>query len=64
MWVNSLCFVGTNSKRRDFNKKEEKKIAVIHVENEICVSRQNAKQLPKKTRRNNISCVSTAFPDC
>ena len=57
-YLQTLCFAGVNSKRRDFQqerRKEKKAIAAVYVAIEICVSRQ----LPSNYQRNS---VATTFP--
>ena len=55
------CFIGFNSKRRNFptGKRRKRAIAAISVVTEFCVSQQTSKQMAKKLSHDNISFVIT-----
>ena len=60
-YLQTLYFVGVNSKRRGFQQERREKIeiAAISVATEFDVSRQTSKQRVRELCCNNILCVTT-----
>ena len=60
-YLQTFCFVGNNSKRRDFQQERREKIAIaeVSVVTKFGVSRQTSKQMTRELCRKNIFYVAT-----
>ena len=60
-YLHTLCFVGVNSKMRDFHqeRREKQVIAAVSIATKFGVSRQTSKEMAIELCRNNIFCVAT-----